>query len=553
MADSLTQFLDQARASGKLESTGRFSLNVDRANHLLRDLQLADRSYYLLKLAQAAVVGEATWISYRLNYDRVEIYLRGGDLELFDTSEVLAALTQQEVLLGDSALSHLAVGLNAALATRPNAVEWTVWNAWRQERLRLDVQGTSLERLREAPWQGGQSGYSLVLHRNPPPPPPPPEEPTFLERLKRWVGGKAVLATSVSDEHRALSNRLAYCPIRVEVDGRVVNGPELGGDRSNPRDLHEYEVFLHCGGSNVLAFAPTTGRAEAARHIDRFERVGTGWRKTLDNEWLRGCLMAAVPSRGGGLAQVTFVHFGVSLDPVTVDLRAPGAVVVSSTAGLSTDLSQRSIAQNRAFDQWTEEAGEWLWGKLSSGLLVHHTDPAPPYPCLRDLPTGDEWSLTFDSDGAPKTLLHPSGASLSFSPARLQIPPGRWPLAPPQSLTPRRWREWLAGALRCLADGGCVRITRHFLKGPYVEEGDGVLARFENDHLVYLAVHRDGRPAGWILELDEPHQGKVSHVTSRWDERYANGKVIQGETHLPKIWSEWVESWIEAVYRDTQL
>ncbi|MCA9794430.1 MAG: hypothetical protein KC910_21630, partial [Candidatus Eremiobacteraeota bacterium] len=482
-ADPLAQFLDQARASGKLESTGRFSLNVDRANHLLRDLQLADRSYYLLKLAQAAMVGEATWISYRLSYDRVEIYLGGGDLELFDTSEVLGALTRQEVLLGDSALSHLAVGLNAALATRPTMVEWTVWNAWRQERLRLDTQGTSLERLSQSPWEGGQAGYCLTLHRHPPPPPPPPQEPTLLERLKRWVVGAVRQAIPVSEEHRALSTRLAYCPIRVEVDGRPVNSPELGGDRSLRENFHEHELFLYCGGPNTFAFAPSSGRFEATRRCDRYERVGTSWHQITENEWLRGCLMGAVPSRGGGLARVTFVHFGVSLDPLEVDLRAPGAIVVSSTAGLSTDLSQRSVAQNQAFDEWCEEARQWLWGKASSTFLAGHTRPAPPYVTAGDLPSGDEWSVTFDLHGGPKALLHRSGASISFSPARLKIPEGRYPLSPPQALTPRRWQEWLQGALRCVADGGRVRITQDFLKGPYVEEGDGVLARFENDHL----------------------------------------------------------------------
>ncbi|MCA9791155.1 MAG: hypothetical protein KC910_05145 [Candidatus Eremiobacteraeota bacterium] len=61
MAD-LERHLDALRSEGSSVEEGVFTLNQERATDLMRRLKLADPHAYLLKMVQAAVRGQATWI-----------------------------------------------------------------------------------------------------------------------------------------------------------------------------------------------------------------------------------------------------------------------------------------------------------------------------------------------------------------------------------------------------------------------------------------------------------------------------------------------------------
>jgi hypothetical protein len=136
----------------------------------------------------------------------------------------------------------------------------------------------------------------------------------------------------------------------------------------------------------------------------------------------------------------------------------------------------------------------------------------------------------------------------------LRTPDLAWPPHPPGG-EPSKWREWVQGAIRCVAAGGFVKFTAADLPGSHHEEGDGIRATFyENGQLRYLGYHRDGGCLGWSLRLEQGrHAGRVSYAKGGFEESYAEGRVRGSVKQERAVWSTWVEGWIELVYRDAQL
>ncbi len=529
MASSLEAFLEQARVDGQVESTGEFSLDAERAKRLMGQFQMADPAQYLLKIAQAALCARANQLSFVLDQDETEIRFEGHEVELFDTYQVMAAMSEATNIPKESALAHLAVGLNAAAAQDPESIVWTAWSAWRPERLIVASAGLRFEKLTSSPWPGSRGGYQIVVrHRKAVAGPEQPE--TFWERLKRTISGMALEVTRRAREHALLHKKLTHFPLVVKVDGRTMD---------RPKAPHAHQQTHYSGGGYNVFRLPEGVPKQA---LQAFKGK---WRDLKPGNWGGVMAVAEPTSVYMGLAQVTFFHFGVRLNTLTRNLGWPGVVILASTEGLDVDLSESGVVDNQKLKEFFKHLREE--GAAAAGTYP----PILPYIDESYLPEAHSCQVELDEDGLLVGLTSPAGPKLWLDQAAMSgtLNATAWPHGPPIGLTAQSWSRWARGAVDYVVCGGFVKFTEQHLKGPFVTEGDGIRANFYDDgQLKSLACYRDGEPLGWMLELDHGlHSGRVTHADSKgWNELYEGSS----SNYSGAPWSKWVGDYITAIYKD---
>lgn len=557
MSHSLEQFLEQARSGGVVESTGSFSLDAERARRLLSALRLSGTVEFLLKFAQAALCAEADRLEYHLHRDRVEVAFFGENLLLIDTQSLLDALTDQKLLLGESALSHLAVGLNAAAAQESREIEWTAWSVWRQERLVLNAEETRLEVLEERPWPDRISGYRLVVWRKAlvvDPVSSKSEGTGFWSRLKSYVGGVKQAAGRLAEEHLALWERLTHFPLPVELDGlRLDRGSNLGSS--------EALLFLS-GGHNRLK------NPQAFEFVRAYRPHHGQWLPYPNDGGRAGSLIAV---RQKFSRRLVLYHYGVKLQELNTPSWQTGWTLHASTQGLKLDLGQQGVVEDERFEKWLKEVERIVHHRTrGDSSLAAATEPLLPYVHPSDLGEldSDAVSLELTRHKTVKRLAHQvvRGLALELDDSglggELKILHPAWPPHPPPEPSAREWSAWVRGAVACVKRAGAVRITSDMLLGPYQNErADGIHAEFHDTHqLKSLSYYHKGRPKLWTLELDRiENRGVARFLGRRWEQHFKIREVVSDpdppqtpieiDLSPQQIWADWVRHWIKNIYR----
>ena len=110
------ELIASLREGGREVGEGEFGLDREVAQQKLRQYQLPDRRFYLLKLAQAAVCQGATKVSFRIGRSDVRVTFDGKPFTERDFDGLYSELFTSTERTERSGVRHLAIGLNAATA-----------------------------------------------------------------------------------------------------------------------------------------------------------------------------------------------------------------------------------------------------------------------------------------------------------------------------------------------------------------------------------------------------------------------------------------------------
>ena len=291
----LEEWLCQQRDEGKLQSSGRFTVDVARARVKLARFQLQP-GLYLARLLQAGVAAGSRSIDVKFELSVFDGILEGyvairysePDLEVLSLEQVLPGLEAPRTL--SDANNCMATGLLGAQgATEGGEI---TWETSRGERLSI-VNGEV--RVYQGPPSRTGTTWSIVRAGN----------------LK-----------GLSAEREVLHERCGYLPIPLWVNGQLI--PSGWG----------CQVFLlaeqYEGGSAGAGLGLPSGSPERSFLQDL---QGTPpWRSAL-----------AISSALEGFSQIHWVSQGVVMEWDNVDLGCPGALAVVDSAGMKTDLSFKVV------------------------------------------------------------------------------------------------------------------------------------------------------------------------------------------------------------------
>jgi hypothetical protein len=204
---SLSELLQELRASGQVDSQGRFTLDVAKAREKMKKYQLADPYHYVLAVVRAAVAAGAHRVVVRCDANDCHLLWEGPGLEAALLEQLFSALflPRDESL---EPLRELAIAANAALGLDPAWVRVETWTGQGGARLEL--------------WPSGQKFEPLSLQSESP-------RPTGVaihvrERHALRVLKKILAGWWSMPEAAALQRCCRLAPIPVEVNGRLVNG-----------------------------------------------------------------------------------------------------------------------------------------------------------------------------------------------------------------------------------------------------------------------------------------------------------------------------------------
>lgn len=323
MERSLESFLDSERQLGQLDSSGTFTLDAHRSRLKLAQFQLAKRSYWVLKLVQAAVGAGADQVEITLGRD-VD-WVRFEPNQKCELEQLIGHIQQPEGRPGW--LGDFATGINAVLSDQPRAVlvgspDWHL----RLADGHLQVYpGTS----------SAVPGWTVAVRSR--------------GGVLAWVGGDSRRRAELAE---AINTRCCYCPVPILLDHRVLLRGELNPDwATHPRGLRGKELSrlfylaqAHLGEDNRLArLRPTAAMPDGGigvRHCDSLY-----FREAFSDL----CAFLAVPLGLRGPGRVDFVQAGVVVDRHHLDLGVEGAQVVVDSPGLSVDLSHFQLVENAAY------------------------------------------------------------------------------------------------------------------------------------------------------------------------------------------------------------
>lgn len=244
MFDPPDGLLEELRGAGRVESSGSFTVDRERAAALLARLRFQSPYEYVLKLVQHAVAGGAgqVWVAVFgggmvwVWYDRAVL----AEADLADLSrhalEPIRAGPRRH-------LTYLAEGLQAAQALRPSVVEVAVGSRTEAFRLLRDPDGERLERLgsvRGDPWTRIRlKGLS---------------QPWLRPRIPAWTrwtdsfGSRSLgdlygeLEAWRDSEYSQVWRRCVFAPVPVLLNRRVVNRPFFGLPSAVTRWTHRLDI-----------------------------------------------------------------------------------------------------------------------------------------------------------------------------------------------------------------------------------------------------------------------------------------------------------------------
>ena len=230
--EPLEDFLDSLRDDGRKESSGEFTLDSLRALEKMAGSQMASPYEYVLKLVQAAI---ATEVAVTASGSSVTVLFDTAPLRREHMHDLPRWILQPCRQGPDRYLTHLAIGLNAALALNPTEVEVvsSPGHTGVGFRFRRDAQGERTEKLLADRRVDQRTRITLK----------------GLQRVSRRLTGPAWAGWMDSVESRSLGDygaearslwdsefsqvwrRCLLAPVPLTLNGRAVNRPFMGGPK----------------------------------------------------------------------------------------------------------------------------------------------------------------------------------------------------------------------------------------------------------------------------------------------------------------------------------
>ncbi|HIB64135.1 MAG TPA: hypothetical protein EYO33_03175 [Phycisphaerales bacterium] len=368
----MDQFVEQQKDVGSTDSTGTFTLNPVRAREKMRQFQLALAGSYIGKVVQAATRTGAAHIEVKVTRDALTVSFTSANQELLDLDSLL------EVLLSvhshpDSAIRHLAVGLNAAANAGAKEVRWCTPGG------SILLTDTEIRKTEDV-----SKDLRFVVRKN--------------RSLFTWFRGTVYL-----EETEFLRERCLFGPCPVTLDGRQLK-PEKRWDSFAPSDIdhfglgkltqkfHVLEVLEEAGSApSVCAYPPRAAEFRLLQDpASEEERPLYVWQAkssqspalpllysgaTSDERPL--CLNRALSFRPTlhGTGYLALLKDGVLLEPIEVDLGHPGAVLMTGAGDLKTDLSEFGVVEDDLFLDFLLDQRPWV-GRQSEWVTSEHLEAA---------------------------------------------------------------------------------------------------------------------------------------------------------------------------------
>jgi hypothetical protein len=366
--DELEGFLSAQRDKGELDSDGEFTISVENARLKLRKYQLSHPVFYLLKIFQSAVKANPFYIRIELSGRTVRLWFETQH-SVYDIPKMISAL-DTVLAPAEVGLRHLVIGINSSMAIEP---EYVMWGEWAEQARAVKIT---------------KDGVQMV--QNPKPPVkgfPHIGGASYLFELKKRG---SFLRSEVAIEEAMVKTRCCYAPAKVILNGRELSNrwdsahtsPRLneltepfflterfvldprGRFEQGSVDLREYdeegELWLR------------KGRAKKSFCLQFLGPIGQVVRPEVDRP-LRCSAEYAVPVALTGESKIYVVKDGVVLNPVRLSDRKDqftqmGALAVIQGDDVEVDVSEFSVVEDRAFQEFVDEAYH-NWGEMVATVL----------------------------------------------------------------------------------------------------------------------------------------------------------------------------------------
>jgi hypothetical protein len=208
--DSLSQYIEQQREAGTVESAGSFTLAIEKARDKLSTYSLANSEDYILKVVQCAVILGVKKLHIRLTRTTVLAYFELAEEDTTLSVENLTSSLLTPLEEKDRARSHLALALCSIAGQQPTELMWGDWNG-RETNIILSLGHGRSELFRSVPFPRTEPlDEGRRLH---------------LLFLKKSTSGKLPLSQTTK-EAAVLLSRCSFAPLEVELEGTNV-GPSL--------------------------------------------------------------------------------------------------------------------------------------------------------------------------------------------------------------------------------------------------------------------------------------------------------------------------------------
>lgn len=388
----LEDLLTELKQEGRLDSSGKFSLDLKRAGSKLEKFRLQNQYYYVLQLVQAAVAGGATQVEVDSNNQRVRVSWNGQIPDREELLELFGYLFEETERAEVRHLRHLAAGVNTAVAIGARRIWLECWNGqagfrhswasggWQQEDGVGGEPGRPEVRfslLRSA----GQvvKGWSHTLQTD------------FLELFRRS-------RVTMTNEQAAVYDRCPYAPLTVKLNGSEVNSFLFGEPRfpgydilndSNPGEtripwwlkLSDSRSYIEgvCHRRHHLVERHLGAERDSPGNLrppDVIKATVLEERGNVGN----GCIaMLAIEADLNPHSRLTFIEDGVTLCQESPPLGVPGVVGLISAEGLQKDLSGFRVVHNRAYEERLAWIREQLREMTEALRLARHKMPQLSY------------------------------------------------------------------------------------------------------------------------------------------------------------------------------
>lgn len=346
--------LSQLTAEGQLQSSGTFTLDLSRAKDKLAQFLFEDPFYYVLKLVQAAVAGDAQEFSVTSGTSEVAVAILGLGFSRRQMENLFYCLVGEGQSEASLALRHFAMGINAAVSTRASEITVQTFDGQAGVEVRWTKKGQTS--VGWAPARGVPQTRFLMKRT----------AADMLSDIGAKLASRDLFSMFSGDrkgmdrEQGLIYDHCAFCPMPISINGRPCPGYDLGqrpqvggwatlmaslfGSISLHPKYHLYELFLPKGQSPGLA---------GPRH------TFSSWARGYNKDGQYSTIMV-VPARLGEFVTVMPIRDGLSLKTKRLSWEGPGAIFYVDAAELDVDLTETQLIGNESNLRVFEELGRVL-------------------------------------------------------------------------------------------------------------------------------------------------------------------------------------------------
>lgn len=321
----LDDFLASQRAEGETVSSGDFTVNLSKAQEKFRRYQMADPAFYVLKLVQAAVVAGTQDLDFKFSNDMVRAE--------FCTPHAISTLeTLSDDLVSEDgthpAMVHLGKALAGALSSEGViCAEITLTQGSQKRVLKVSAEAVDSQ-IESTPFKANRFVFIVRRKRG------------FLRRL-----------LAPTKEHAALVERAYLAPLRLIVDAHELRPQRPGASQECYRLCQRSKGFQVWQDLDITYKELPNGVYRGHQKRAYLNQLAHPITRPLSANF--DCdLLLSQPYRGyPGQGVVVFVKDGVLMSRHFTKRRLANTYVIADAEGLTTDLSEFAIVENRAFEK----------------------------------------------------------------------------------------------------------------------------------------------------------------------------------------------------------